>query len=699
MTEEERADRLARRRRRRVILALTASALVASATAIQMALVKFEAPDFGTRLLFFVLLNVNVLALVGLAYFVGKSIYRLALERRRGIVGNRIKTKVVAIFLVLIAAPLTLMFIVSSELGTNYIDRFFSPQFRQPIESSLKAAGTLYEHERDRVIEFARVAREGHELPAQYTVRVVRDQAEAEASAAVEAAFEGREETEVISSEQGDIIRAALPIKASAPLRGVIVVEAVLPQVFSESVNDLRKASEDFMHLEAWRMPIKMNYLMLLAFFTLMIVLSSIWVALIVANWMVEPVKSLALATAEVAAGNFSVRVEGRRGDELGMLIESFNNMVREIREGKDSLQQAYVNLENIIRNIQSGVITIDASGLVQSMNQASSRILGLKPSEMIGHHYHLVLDAMESETMRELIKGINLRTLKEVDREVWVRIGGRKVLLRIVITGLRGSAGEHLGILVVLDDITDVIKVQRALAWQEVARRMAHEIKNPLTPIKLSAERMRRKWENKSEDFGETFDRSTLTIIREVDSLKRMVDEFSKFGKLPEIKLKPTPLGDVIGEVAALYRDYRDLEFRVRMPGDPPVIDLDQAQFRRVLINLVDNALEAMRQKGTVTVSLTTDAERGLVLLSVADEGPGVPGDDRERLFQPYYSTKQGGTGLGLAIVDKIVAEHGGTIHIEDNPEGRGSVFVIELPYDAAAPESGLNEGERADG
>jgi two-component system nitrogen regulation sensor histidine kinase NtrY len=212
------------------------------------------------------------------------------------------------------------------------------------------------------------------------------------------------------------------------------------------------------------------------------------------------------------------------------------------------------------------------------------------------------------------------------------------------------------------------------------VARRIAHEIKNPLTPIRLSTERMQKKWEQKDSDFAEVFQRSTKTIIKEVDSLRSLVDEFSRFGKMPEIVKSPTALDGIIGEIIDLYRDFKRVAIRVSVPEERSVVDMDGEQFKRVLINLFDNAIHAMEEGGTITVSVRFDHPANKVYIDVADDGPGIREEDKEKLFLPYFSTKDGGTGLGLAIAGKIITEHRGYLRVRDN-EPHGTVFTIELP------------------
>ncbi len=676
---------------RRAVLLITAAFLfLAAATALQIVFFRPQALSSGGELLFMVLLNLNMLALVVLVFFVGKTLFGLVAEFRQRALGYRFKTKVMAFFLILTSIPTALLFLVASGLGTNYIDRLFSPDFRKPIESAVEIARQQYEAERLKALEYAELARTGYAPPPKYSVTYL-DEMPGDASASVRAAFKGHHEAEIISSADGDIVRAALPLGPAASRKGVIVVEAAIPSDVTSRIEGIQGIYEDYLGMEAWKSPIKLNYLLLLGFFTLVIIFSALWVSLRIAGWITEPVKRLAGATEAVAAGNLSVRVDSTRQDEMGLLIESFNRMVTELREGKESLQRLFLEsdrrriaMQNIVENIQSGVISLDASGRVLAVNTAACNILGIREDEVVGKLYPVMLSGIKSHELRDFIKSINTRTLRSSEKEIRVTVGGRRMLLRVSVTGLRGAADRYLGLLVVVDDLTDVITAQRALAWQEVARRMAHEIKNPLTPIKLSAERMLKKWASGDEEFGQVFERSTRAIIREVDSLRDLVDEFSRLGKMPAISKRPTDVAAVVDEAASLYRDFKGLTVKVFRSGEIPQAELDREQFKRVLLNLFDNALRAMGNEGSIEVHITPEPMLNRIVVEVADTGPGINDEDKEKLFVPYFSTKKDGTGLGLAIADRIIAEHSGHIRVRDNIP-HGSVFTIELPIKEA--------------
>ncbi len=652
---------------------------------------RLKTISLTTRVILLIFFNFNILALSILMFYVGKNLLKVYLERKQKVLGSRFKTRIVLIFVTITSIPSVLLFFGSSGLVTRYIDRWFSPQFRQPIESSLNIAKEIYNTERDKTLNAAKAIASGAKTPPAYSVTRLSELPDSP-SDLLRDAFEGKEGIEVVSGDEGDTVRAVVPDKTTGIRHGVIVVESFIPKNITRNVDTIKDVFAEYMQLEALKQPLFLNYLMISGFFTLIVIFMALWVSLRLARGITTPIQGLAEATEEVASGNLDVHVDISRDDEIGLLIDSFNHMVRELKEGKESLQASYtesnrrrLTIENILENIQSGVISLDAEGNVNAINNAACAILNVTPHNVIGKNYQVILSPIKSDSLQEFILGINLRVLRRAEREVWATIRGKRRLIKISITGLRDSSSEYLGLLVVFDDLTDVIRAQRALAWQEVAKRIAHEIKNPLTPIKLSTERMLRRWEHGDSDFGQVFERSTRTIIKEVDGLKRLVDEFSRFGKMPDIQKVPAALGGIIDEVVTLYKDYRDVKFNVVIPREAPLIEIDSDQFRRVLINLFDNAIQAMKNNGIIEIRSVFDLSANRVSIEVADNGPGIREEDKERLFLPYFSTKESGTGLGLAIASRIISDHRGYLRVKDN-EPRGTVFIIDIPIRESA-------------
>lgn len=647
---------------------------------------RLENMPFSMKLLLFVLFNLNLVALLTLMFFVGKSLFRVYLERKNRVLGYKFKTKFVVILVVLTLIPSVFLFIVSSGIVTNYLDRLFDPRIKHPLDQSIEMAKSVYEIQRKQTLLYAKAMSSGRAVPENYSVVYLAKMPE-NASETIRSGFEGKEGSEVITGENGDTIRAVVPEYHAGRQRGIIVVESFIGREISSYADQIKEVYANYLTLETWKAPIKTNYLLILSFVTLLIVFTALWVALRLSRNITEPIQRLAQSTGDIAKGDFNINpIDIKRDDEIGLLVNSFNNMVRDLKENKESLHRAWTEsdrrrliIENILENINSGVIYLDISGSILTINRAACNILNISPEEIINKNYSVLMSVLKSEELREVVRNIRVREFKGFEKEMRVKIKDRVAILRVFITTLKDSQ-SFLGTLVVFDDLTEIVKAQKSLAWQEVARRIAHEIKNPLTPIKLSTEHMISKWHKSDADFGQAFERSTKTIIKEVESLKRLVDEFSRFGKMPEINKKPAVISTIIEEVVNLYRDYHAVRIEVLKPEQEPRAELDAEQFKRVIINMVDNAMQAMQNKGRIDIEINYETEANRVFIDVKDTGVGIPEEDREKLFLPYFSTKKDGTGLGLAIANRVIAEHKGNIRVTDN-KPHGAVFTIVMP------------------
>ena len=498
----------------------------------------------------------------------------------------------------------------------------------------------------------------------------------------------------------GDLIDAVAPIwlDARAPKKraaGVVVVSAHVPQRLEAKIRAISDAFKEYKQLRLLQRPIKVIYILLFLLMTLIIAFSFTWFALYLARGIMDPVAQLAEGTREVAAGNLSYKVEARADDELGVLVESFNRMTDDLGESKKRLEEAYLDLqdkhteleerrryiETVLEAVTTGVVSFDPIGRVTTINRAASRMFGVSEAQAVGR---IVEEVFARPDVRDVV-GLVARTRRPRDEaaelELHLRQNGSALSLLASATALRGPDGAYAGAVVVFDDLTELLQAQRLAAWREVAQRIAHEIKNPLTPIQLSAQRLRRRLLRASRDDVTLVEECTETIIQEVDALKRLVDEFSRFARMPAPAARPTDLRPLIDSVATLYREsHAKLRLTTRHGDDLPLVEIDPDHVKRAVLNLVDNAVEAVGGAGEVVVETASVPETGRVRIAVSDSGPGIRAELREKLFQPYFSTKVTGMGLGLSIVHEIVAEHGGAIRVEDNSP-HGSRFVIEIP------------------
>ncbi|MCE5311611.1 MAG: HAMP domain-containing protein, partial [Nitrospiraceae bacterium] len=454
----------------------------------------------------------------------------------------------------------------------------------------------------------------------------------------------------------------------------------------SQKAGQLREMYEDLLKQQGFKSPLRVNYILILGFITLLIVFTGLWVSLKISRGITIPIQELAAATEQIAAGNLDLKVNAASEDEIGLLTDSFNQMVTQLKDNKESLQSAYreidrrrLYLETILENINSGVIFLDPSGKIVTANKLTGTLLDMDVQSLIGKNYRDFISMLHSEELAEMARELSGRVITESKKVVKVSINGRLMHFRIYLAALRDSeSAGALGMLVVFDDISDLIKAEKALAWQEVAKRLAHEIKNPLTPIKLSAERLMRKWRQGAQDFGEVLEKSVSTITSEVESLRGLVDIFSRYGRMPEMKKEPVVIRSLIESVVFMYSGFKNIDITVETQEGLPEVKIDIEQIKRVLINVLDNAIKAMNSSGSITISARM--EENTIIIDVADTGPGISDDIKDKLFMPYFSRSNGGTGLGLAIAGKIISDHSGFITVKDN-RPTGAVFTIGIP------------------
>ena len=491
----------------------------------------------------------------------------------------------------------------------------------------------------------------------------------------------------------GDLLHAAAVIRGrDGRPKGVVVATDSLTGEMAERSRRLTRAFESYNQLRVLKRPMTGVYLSIFLMVTLLILFGAIWTGSYLAKRITHPVQALAAAAREIGAGRLDQHVEPQSNDEFGALTDAFNAMAGELAASRRKVDRSTIELERkhleverrrryietILERITTGVVSVDASGAITTVNSAAARLLGLERS-ILGQLAQGVFDRADLRPLGALIAGAGRGKLAPAAQEISL-MREEELNLIAVATPLVGDSGASEGVVLVLDDVTPLIRTQKVAAWREVARRLAHEIKNPLTPIQLSAERLGRHFASAPSSTRALVSECTDTIVGEVESLKGLVDEFSQFARMPSPRTVPADLHQLIDDTLALYRGlFADVRIERRF-GDVPLVRLDPEQIRRVVINLIDNAVEAMDRHGSIVVETQRDATDHVVRIVVADDGPGIPPAEREKLFLPYYSTKRRGSGLGLAIVRRIIAEHGGSIEVGHN-RPRGTRFTIELP------------------
>ena len=512
-----------------------------------------------------------------------------------------------------------------------------------------------------------------------------------------EQALAGSPDTRSIEAlgASGDFLHAAAVVRnKERRVTGVVVATDYLTGDLAARSRRMTEAFESYNQLRVLRGPLTGLYLSFFLMVTLLILVGATWMGLYLAKRIARPVQMLAAAAREIGAGRLDQRIEPETNDEFGSLTEAFNAMAGELATTRRKVERSTIALERkhqevegrrryietILERITTGVVSVDAAGAITTMNGAAARLLSLDRG-IVGQAAKAVFDRADLEPVGALLAAASRPKTESSAHEVAILRDGQEVHLAAVATAFVGETGASEGIVLVLDDVTPLIRAQKVAAWREVARRLAHEIKNPLTPIQLSAERMRRHFADAPSGARALVEECTTTIVGEVESLKGLVDEFSQFARMPSPRTVPTDLDQLITDTLALYNGiFSDVAIEPRFEPDMPHVRLDAEQIRRVIINLVDNAVEAMERRGRIVIETERDLANNVVRVIVADDGPGIPPAEREKLFLPYYSTKRRGSGLGLAIVRRIIAEHGGSIEVSDNTP-RGTRFTIELP------------------
>jgi two-component system, NtrC family, nitrogen regulation sensor histidine kinase NtrY len=705
-------------------------------------------PDFMSEVLLYSLSIADVTMLLALGFVLARNVIKLLVERRRGLPFSRFRLKLVAALLGLTIVPSVLVLLAGSELIRQTTARWFSQPVSDVLTSAKEIAGTYYRDREAAVAEQA--ARLAAGIPAQTLASGGFDDIKAAVSGPVtqgrvamveiyrlQPAADGR--TDVVpvvalqspslppghlraSSDRmaskiaagstdtqahepleggGELVRAGLMVRDAAgkPV-GIVIASDFLSGDLASHARRIAEAYEDYNQLRVLKNPLEGVYLSLFLMMTLMILVSATWLGLYLAKRITRPVGMLAAGAKEIGAGHLDHRIEPETRDEFGSLVEAFNTMAGELATSQRRLERSRVEMERknsqlderrryietVLERIATGVISIGPDGRVSTINAAAVRLLDVDPASA-GAPVDAVLGREDLLPLAALLRSVTAGTAKPAAQEVALAREGREIHLAAAATALHGEAGAVL----VFDDVTPLVRTQRVAAWRDVARRLAHEIKNPLTPIQLCAERMRRHFSGAPEATRALVDECTTTIVGEVESLKALVDEFAQFARMPAPRAVPSNLNAVLTETLALYNGlFTQIHLERRFAAALPPVRLDVEQIRRVVINLIDNAIEAMggmnpgtrpgEEPPAITIETHHDAANAVARIVIADNGPGVPAADREKLFMPYYSTKGRGSGLGLAIVRRIVAEHGGSVEVGDNSP-RGSRFVIELP------------------
>ncbi len=673
--------------------------------------------------LYVVLLVFNALGLATLGGMIAWNLVKLVHQVRQEHPGARLTARMVTMFIVLAVTPVLVVYFFSLQFLHRGIDSWFDVRIEAALDDALELSRTsLGVRMRELLKQTELIARDLSQVREEATSSALDDarflsgaseltlmaprgriiSASSEDPTSIvpfspddATLLQVRQSQSYIGLESigdtGLFVRVVVRVPGTAPTEEPQVLQALFPTTdrMNTLAESVQTAYTKYGELVFLRKSLKLSYTLTLSLVLLLSLFTAVWAALFSARQMVAPLGDLVQGTRAVADGDYELQLPQTSHDELGFLVESFNDMTRKLARARDETRQSQQQVEDqrtyleaVLSRLSSGVITLDRTGRLVTTNYAAEQVLGVnlqddltRPLAVIAEH-HPNLKALVDKIETKLAAASEWREQIGI-----VGADGRKVLM---CRGAPLPAYDHRnpGHVVVFDDVTALLQAQRDAAWSEVARRLAHEIKNPLTPIQLSAERLRQKY-LKEMDPAEAglLDRLTRTIVQQVEGLKEMVNAFSEYARSPSVTAEPIDLNDLISDVAELYRSHTSI--RVELDSSLPMLEMDPDRIRQILHNLIKNAIEASEGSGTPVVSIITrtiDVGGPFVELEIRDQGSGFPPEILEKVFEPYITTKRKGTGLGLAIVKRIVEENGGAVRVMNNPDG-GAVVIMQFP------------------
>ena len=692
---------------------------------------KFISPDSNEELLFFVGLSGLIFSVfVALTLVLGRNLLKLYAERRRGVAGSKFRTRLVVVSLLLSFLPVIAMFWFSYGLMNRSIDKWFSQPVEEVRADTAAMSALLYDYAGQNATSEAQSIAQTNEFQRAYTsgnfseaTEELREHIPTLQGGFVLALANGNAAASLNAPAPWSVMKSSFPlpsalrgehphfqwgqtdyiVAAVALQNGAVLVAMPLPPKFAQTARQIQESQKRYIELAAKRKLFRRTYIGYLLLLTVVVLFASTWLALLLSKLVNRPVAALAAGTEAISKGQLDYRVDIRATDELAELVQSFNSMAeqlessrrqieassRDVGAANEALESRRRYIETVLESLPTGVISIDAARRVTLANAAFSRMFYLERSEYVSPASLVNLplrDVIPADVLADLEP-----LLRRADRmgitaaNMELDLARAQLNVAVTVSAL-SHAAEGLGYVLVFEDLSDLLRAQKQAAWREVARRVAHEIKNPLTPIALSAERIHRHLSR-----GTAPDAASLEVIRTcsetirnaVETVRALVDEFSVLARFPASRPQPASLNNLVEAALIMFNGRLEgIRVRTELAQDLPAVMADPEAIKRAVANLVDNAAEAMQDAilKEITISTSLLASRDAVELVVSDTGQGVSRDVKERLFLPYFSTKQRGTGLGLAIVGRIVEDHRGSIRVEEN-KPFGSRFVVELP------------------
>ncbi|MBM9616202.1 PAS domain-containing protein [Desulfobulbus rhabdoformis] len=701
---------------------------------------EFTLP-LSSTVLIFALININGLLLLLMLYLVLRNLVELIFERKQHLLGSRLRTRLVISFISLSLIPTVILFFVALRFVSTSMDYWFNARVEESLQASLQLAQKTLHANQEQVqflgkhfanlLEDNMVDLSNQAALERYFKKILDDKSATPldnlmlldasheqvlaiggarlqqisypplpSEALRQSARNNQIKTVTRRTTIGELIQAIVPVTVhqESSQTWFLIASLLIPSAQLETMQTITEGITGYQQMIMLKAPIKFSLIIMLLIITLLILFGAIWFGFYIARGLTGPINKLAEATQRVADGDMEFIVEKEADDEMGMLVDSFNSMTAKILASNRQLAQTHRALESstevseqrrryletILKNVAAGVIALDEHNRITTINRFAEELLAIEPDAFLGQDFHDALPRQHGMIVESFLRDLLKSGKASIERHLRITIRrGETLSLQVNVTRLIDERQQSIGFVFVFDDLTNLEKAQHLAAWQEVARRIAHEIKNPLTPIQLSAQRLRKRYLDTIGENRDIFDQCTTTIVNQVEEIKNLVSEFSDFARMPQLRKERTDLARLIGEIVLLYQEaHKHLSISFNLSPDVPPFLFDAVQIKRVLINLLDNAVSVLSQEGIITVSLGLSKDGKSARLEVADNGPGMSDEVKLRVFEPYYSNRKTGTGLGLAIAQTIIHEHGGSIRVSDNYPA-GAVFAVELPLE----------------
>jgi len=705
--DEKLKEQRKKAREKRIIILAFFALIIATVVQVYYAKITFNNTPLPSNIIVFSLLNINIILILLLIFLIFRNLVKIFFSKEQKKI-KKLSRKLVISFFLFTTIPLILQFIISSVIVKSSITGWFNKKVEDNLEASLKIADKYYQEKRAKILIYTKdiyeLMKKGANIEDKvkyfyingyilgkdnkiYKVRYFPEHIKKfiEPNLSKLKAFilnSGKSEgTDIVSVEKKEIIYGYYKDK-----KNFVIAYFLTGRDITKSSKTISQNIAEYSYLKLMKNPIEKMYIFSLLIVTMVIIFSATWFGFFIAKDITTPINQLVKATYEISKGNLDFEINIKSQDEIKLLVESFQRMVQELQISRRNLLERQQYIETIINNVNSGVISIDKKGVINTINTFVEKLLKINKKDIIGLHYNSLGDNTLKQIITDIFNEFSSSFKTTIIKNMNIQGNENEIImLSIFATTLKSEDDETLGYLIVMSDLTQVTLAQRAAAWKEVARRVAHEIKNPLTPIQLSAQRLKKKYLNKLSEDREEFEKTIKNIIVYVDVIRNLVNEFSNLAKMPETKVEAHNMNELIKELTPFFvNSWKNIEFKFVLEDNLPKIHVDKKQIYQVITNLLNNAVQSFenveRDKKEITIITKYLKNKNFIKLSIIDNGTGIDRKIKNKIFTPYFSTKKSGTGIGLTIVKSIIDSHNGEINFKNN-KPYGTIVEILLP------------------